>query len=130
MFINKDEIDARSKGKFAHDIGDYEFLLRFNKNLEELESSLVMENVEEEYPNIFILGLPRSGTTLINQLIFNALDVGCTNNLMARFWDAPLCGTMLSKIILGKAKSNSYTSSYAASDNIMSPHQFAYFWRK
>src|SRR5581483_9026315 len=98
MFIDKDEISAREKGKHSYNVSDYDFLTGLNKQLIPLESELLDMNVTEEFSNIFILGLPRSGTTLLSQIIFNNLDLACTNNLIARFWDAPLCGTHLSKI--------------------------------
>jgi sulfotransferase family protein len=130
MFIDKDEFLAREKGNHSYNISDYDFLSRFNKQLVPLENELMDNQVKEDFPNIFILGLPRSGTTLLSQVIFNNLDVACTNNLIARFWDTPLSGTYLSKIVLGNVKPDSYNSKYAATDSVLSPHEFAYFWRK
>ncbi|MBC7864471.1 MAG: sulfotransferase [Bacteroidia bacterium] len=130
MYIDKEEFEARSTGKHGYDLSAYDFLTNLNLQLEGLEKKLQDKDVTEEYSNIFILGLPRSGTTLISQLIFNHLDLACVNNLVARFWDAPLTGTYLSKIVLNDTKSFTYSSKYAATDSIVSPHEFAYFWRK
>lgn len=118
-------------GYFKYDhLTDGEFLLKMNKSLANLEKELLNKKLTEDYPNIFILGLPRSGTTLMSQIIFNHFDLACTNNLISRFWEAPLVGANLSRITVGKEKDSSYKSFYAKTDHITSPHEFSYFWRK
>ena len=104
------------------------FLTSLNKYLGETESSL-MQDVKEEIPNIFLLGLPRSGTTLLAQILFNNLDIACTNSFVARFFESPLTGCMLSKIILGDRKSNVYKSSYGKPVDMHAPHEFSWFWQ-
>ncbi len=115
--------------KYDHN-NDGEFLLRLNSALIGLESQLFKKDLAEDHPNLFILGLPRSGTTLLSQILFNNFNLSCTNNLMARFWEAPLTGTHLSKIIIGNAKDVSYRSDYARTEHISAPHEFSYFWRR
>jgi hypothetical protein len=128
--IPESERLLREKGKFPYNIADQDFLLDLNKSLVTLEMQLLDTKFISEHPNIFILGLPRSGTTLLSQILFNHLSIDCVNNLMARFWDAPLCGAFLSKILLNDTKSNSYVSRYATTHQITDPHEFGYFWRK
>lgn len=111
-----------------NDMDSAEFLIKLNDSLLELETELNKSLVEEKYPNIFILGLPRSGTTLLTQLIFNCFDVSCTNNLMAKYWKTPLVGAHLSKILIGDFKPNCFDSFYGKDSNISSPHEFSYFW--
>ncbi len=130
MFISKIESANRSKGIAPYKMDDYAFLTKLNKNLSDLEIELLDRDYISEKPNIFILGLPRSGTTLLSQVIFNHLDVGCTNNLIARFWDTPLIGTRLSRIVLGDSRSGQYNNLYANTEHITDPHEMAYFWRK
>lgn len=130
MFLTDSEKLKREKGIAPYNMDDYSFLTKLNENLAALEASLVDPKYISEHPNIFILGLPRSGTTLISQVLFNHLDIGCTNNLIARFWDTPLAGTKLSRIVLGDTRSGSYNSVYASTEHITDPHEFAYFWRK
>jgi ABC-type oligopeptide transport system ATPase subunit len=45
----------------------------------------------------FIVGLPRSGTTLLSQLLAYSLDAGYTTNFAARFWLAPVHGLRLGR---------------------------------
>jgi len=104
-----------------------DFLNRLNNELGRLEKELEDET-EEKYLNIFVLGLPRSGTTLLSQVIFNNLDVKCTNNLMARFWKAPLVGAYLSKLVVGNEKSTTYQSTLGTTGSVSEPHEFSWFW--
>ncbi len=111
-------------------LNDKLFLKEFNKNLLNIEQKLKIDDIDENYPNIFLLGLPRSGTTLLSQILFNNLDISCTNNLIAKFWKAPLTGCYLSKLTIGKTKSSSYHSDYGQTKDIYSPHEFSWFWHE
>ena len=125
----EDEITLRKERTYSYDIDELHFLEELNSSLHHLENKLFIESTEENHPNIWIIGLPRSATTLLSQIIFNTLDIACTNNLVARFWETPLSGCMLSKAVLGNQKTESYQSNYARTDEIYSPHEFSYFWR-
>lgn len=107
---------------------EMDFLNNLNGSLINLESQL-LKNVDEKYPNIFILGLPRAGTTLLAQMLFNNLDIQCTNNLMAKFWDTPLVGLKLSELVISREKSD-YSSTYGKTNVISDPHEFSWFWHK
>lgn len=104
------------------------FIQEFNTHLKPLNDSLFDKNVEEQLPNIYVIGLPRSGTTLLTQVLFNCLDIGCTSNFISKFWDVPLVGFQLSNEIIGDFKPNNYTSLYGKSEDLYSPHEFSFFW--
>ena len=97
-----------------------------NKALSEIGS---FPSDEEKFPTIFIFGLPRSGTTLLYQLLAQCLDVGYINNLIAKFWLAPVIGIELSKAVLGEPRHSSYSSNLGQTNEPHGPHEFAYFWR-
>lgn len=80
-------------------------------------------------PCLFIFGLPRSGTTLLYQLVTACLDVGYINKLAARFWLAPLTGVTFARSVLGRSKDTSFLSDYGKSNDLAGPHEFPYFWR-
>jgi len=105
------------------------YLLHINKLLERDETHSYMD-LEEDYPTIFVFGLPRSGTTFMTQLIAHSFDLGYINNFMARFWLAPVTGIRLSKLIYGEKAVSSFDSNYATTDDILDIHEFGYFWRK
>jgi hypothetical protein len=80
-------------------------------------------------PNLFVFGLPRSGTTLIHQVLAWGLDVGYVSNVMARFWLAPHAGAVVSQAVLGTARDGSFSSDYGKSLEPAGGHEFAYFWQ-
>lgn len=121
------EEERRKRGVVAYAEGEHEFLDALNDALLPLESTASSEH-SEVLPAIWVLGLPRSGTTLLTQLIAFCLDVGYVNNLIARFWRAPLTGARLSQIVLRDFKHISYESQYGKSTSVSIPHEFSYFW--
>ena len=75
------------------------------KNVELEDKILAMNNVLEaneshehsnvERPTLLVAGLPRSGTSLLYQCLASTLDIGYVNNIIARFWKAPVYGIHL-----------------------------------
>ena len=113
--------------KFAKDQEFESYLSLLNTSLCEIEQTLY-KDLEEKYPTIHIIGSARSGTTLLNQIIFTYLKVGYINNLIAAFWKAPLFGIQLSKRLLGQAYQSSFTSFFGRTGSVYEPHEFTYFW--
>ncbi len=78
-------------------------------------------------PVMFICGAPRSGTTLLYQLLAYVGEVGYVNNLVARFYANPPLGAWLSeqaqidRVFLPKSV---YGRTFGAS----APHEFGRFW--
>lgn len=105
-----------------------DFLLRMNLLLQEEESN-VYKDYQIKHPFLFVFGVPRSGTTLISQLLAYSLESGYINNIAARFWLAPIHGIRVSKTILGNTKLKGFQSDYARTTNISDIHEFGYFWR-
>lgn len=88
------------------------------------------ELIGKTYPSIFIIGAPRSGTTLLNQLMVNHLEMGYVSNLMAAFWSTPVLGACISeKLISEHDLKYSDTSHYGRTEGIAQPHEFGMFWR-
>jgi len=108
-------------------MNDIEFLAKLNTSLAPLNTEL-SSNYSDRFLNIFVLGLPRSGTTLLTQLVYSCLNVECTNNLMAKFWNAPLVAARLSKLLLTKGASN-YSSDMGTTELLTDPHEFSWFWQ-
>lgn len=85
----------------------------------------------ETLPLIYIVGAPRSGTTLLSQVLSRALPVGYVNNLIARFWSRPAAGIRLSRMLLpdGGREYITFDSRHGVSAGIGGPHEFGQFWR-
>jgi len=124
----KNENKLRSK-EFAKNLTEEDFLFKMNSELKTFEKK-ISNNIESKIPNIYILGLPRSGTTLIYQVIANCVDVYWPTNLMARFWEAPVTGMKLSKILNLYNKKINYKSKFGVTEGVNGPHEFGYFWMK
>ena len=124
--FNREENERRVKAHYK-DPTDESFLLELNNRLSELEERWGQDNCES-FPSLFIFGLPRSGTTLLYQLVAYCFDIGYVNNLMARFWKTPVTGIKFSNIVLGSEKRTSFTSYVGQTQYLAEPHEFGYFW--
>ncbi len=102
-------------------------LSKINDHLLTLESEF--PNEKNRFSSIFIVGVPRSGTTLITQILAACTDVGYVNNLMARFWKVPAVGATLSNEIIKRRVFTGY-SNYGQTGLIEEPHEFGAFWRR
>lgn len=111
---------------------------RKNQRFEEVITSLndqlaksqnqILDDVHEDFPTVHILGAPRSGTTLVSQLIPSFLPFGHINNLIAAFWKAPVYGVELSNKLLGNNYKSNFQSDFGRTSGINEPHEFGYFW--
>lgn len=105
-----------------------DFLKGFNRTLYEKEK----EEYEEhpvQHPFIFVVGAPRSGTTLLTQALAHSLDLSYIDNLAARFFLAPLHGMRFSKAVFGTERRTDHRSNYASTQELSDIHEFGYFWR-
>ncbi|HAA51415.1 MAG TPA: hypothetical protein DCE43_16980 [Planctomycetaceae bacterium] len=84
----------------------------------------------ELFPTLHVVGPPRSGTTLLMQLLTAHLEVGYINNLIAAFWRAPLYGIRLSRKLCPQPADTRFVSRYGRTDAITEPHEFGYFWKE
>lgn len=117
------------KAEYHKDPAEESFLNRFNNSLQSLEKRLYSD-AEVNYPFIFSFGPPRSGTTLITQLIAHCLDLGYISNFIARFWKAPVCGIRLSNQFFEDKSYSSFRSNYGSTEDLLDVHEFGYFWRE
>lgn len=115
--------------KYRKSAEEESFLEGINRVLEEKENKEYRES-DIEFPLIFVIGLPRSGTTLLTQIIAHGLKIGYINNITARFWGAPLHGLKLSDTLIGKDQVPQFKSEYGATESLSDIHEFGYFWRK
>lgn len=118
----------KRQGTYIKNQNDENFLENFNSILYEQEQS-EYQDIPIRYPLIFVIGLPRSGTTLMTQLIAHSFKTGYINNFVARFYKAPVYGIRLSRILFGEADGISFRSDYARTAGMTDLHEFGYFWR-
>jgi len=123
-----DRIEPEVTGKYKKDPVQEEFLARLNSILEPFQEEDYQKDLPELYPTIHVVGVPRSGTTLVTQLLAAHTDLGYINNLIAAFWKAPVYGIRLSKHLVDSQRTSSYQSEFGRTKGINEPHEFGYFW--
>lgn len=119
---NKDRVPDFRKNQ-----GEEDFLLALNNSLRDFEISQSFN--KSRFPWIFVLGLPRSGTTLLMQTLATAFDFCMVNNFMARYYEAPVTGAQLSKILFGNNRFVSdFKSNHGKTKLLRDAHEWSYFW--
>lgn len=88
------------------------------------------QDMPSAFRHFHVLGPPRSGTTLLMQVLAAGTDLRYINNLVARFWSAPEVGLALSRQVLGDNVSLGFSSRYGRTSHPSSPHEFSYYWRR
>ncbi|MFP3860588.1 MAG: sulfotransferase [Bacteroidales bacterium] len=122
------DLNKFRKSAYKKDEKQENFLEDFNKYLLDKEIK-EYDDFPIKHPFLFVIGAPRSGTTLLTQLIANTFDISYINNLSARFFLAPLHGIRFSKTVLGETRKSSFHSDYARTQGLNEIHEFGYFWR-
>lgn len=106
-----------------------EIVSRYNQLLGHIED-IFRGGEESPHPVVFIVGAPRSGTTLLYQVLAHSLEVGYINNFIARFWMAPAIGTYLSEKVFKIPPNDGFNSLLGRTDEINGVHEFGYFWMR
>src|SRR5680860_357251 len=122
---NQAPAQRRNRAKGQELMND-DWLERMNQALRPTEMNHCIAGRRKH--DVFVVGVPRSGTTLATQLLASFAEVGYINNLIARFWSAPATGALLSKS-LGIEPSFSGHSDYGRTHRVDEPHEFGRFWR-
>ena len=117
------------KGEFKKE-ANYELVLESLNNSLAVAQEEFLDTEIENKVNIHIIGVPRSGTTLINQYLSSYMNVGYINNFIATFWRAPIFGIEIAKKTLKLDYLSNFESKFGRTDNIMEPHEFGYFWNE
>jgi hypothetical protein len=119
--------DPDFEGPYAKDPADEDLLRQLNAALAPVEESAYLD-VDEEHPTLHVVGVPRSGTTLLHQVLAAGLEIGYVDNLTAAFWRAPVFGLRLARKLGVRDSGPSFDSSFGRTRGVGEPHEFGYFW--
>lgn len=124
----------RRKEQYRKNLTHECFISDLNDHLTGLEHDL-LEKCETNSPThnvLFIVGAPRSGTTLLSQLLSATGCFAYITNIAARFWGAPAVGLMFQSLMEQyRLQSNELLleSTHGVTHEPFSPHEFGYFWK-
>ena len=109
-----------------------DLLNNLNEKIKELEFNEISSFNEISEPILFIVAPPRSGTTLIYQLLSLCYDVFYPTNLLAKFYTSPF---VLSKVLkdldlFSSRNHNQFKSNLGNTDGLSEPHEWGWFWEK
>lgn len=135
MDIEKNKTNAYKKNQ------KLEYLL---SELNSLLGSIAIKNKpltkNTKYPILFIVGTPRSGTTILTQWLASLDIFAYPTNFMSRFHKLPYIGSLIQEMIFNKEyqyknelnieiSSTNFSSDIGKTTGALEPHEFWYFWR-
>ena len=100
---------------------------KFRTCLGIIEKIILLKRFESSQPQLFILGLPRSGTTIVYQYIVHRLKVAYFTNGVGRYSLSPCLVTFFQNRIYGKYKSD-FKSNYGKVAGPIAPREAGGFW--
>jgi len=100
------------------------------KILAPLETFLIKKYTTEKikYPPVFIIGAPRTGSTILYEYITNYLDVTYINNFICKFYSLLYLGSVVSKIVFQDKQHNRFDSEQGRTQGLNSPSECGEFW--
>ena len=94
-----------------------------------LELFLQARGSHRKPPPVFIIGPPRSGTSLLYELLVTRYHFAYISNLAHRFYLTPLAASWLGRSIIGKWHGN-FTSRYGHIAGWGAPNEGGWVWRR
>ena len=116
--------DNRLRVSAQRDLGPDVGRYAFNRVLSLLERGLVRQHRTPGAPIVFIVGVPRTGTTLLHQLMVRHMDVSYISNAVARYWLAPLWAMKHART----KDEIELRSDLGRTEGDAAPHEFGWFW--
>lgn len=92
--------------------------------LNSIENKLISKGYEYAHQSIFIVGGPRTGTTLLSQLLINYFDLSYFTNLQSFFYKSPAVISLLSKPFMNVLSSEiELKSTYGYVNGLFAPSE-------
>lgn len=137
---------------FLENMRNRSSMFKRNDDLDHLlaELSLLLSPVESEVekrfdspllPPLFLIGNPRSGTTLFMQFLSTTKQFAIPTNLLSRFYYAPYIGSKIQQLLTDSRfnykneledliECVNFTSSLGKTAGTLAPSEFNHFWRR
>lgn len=92
------------------------------------ERACVLRNSRFEYPPVFILGVPRSGTTLLSQALLARFRFAYLSNLHCRWYGGVLAADRLFTWLRKGDNAWTYQSRFGTTEGLTGPSECGEFW--
>lgn len=116
-------------GKYKLDQEKERKLYMMNDLLKDFEDKIEIDGRESLIPPTFIVGAPRTGTTLMYQILAKTGLFDYINNFNAKFWKAPKVGFLLDKFLdITDYKDIKFKSDFGRTGGLSNVHHFSRFW--
>jgi hypothetical protein len=117
-------------GRYRKDPQQEKRLLALNLLLEPLQERLEALLSAPLKTVLFIIGPPRSGSTLLSQVLAATDRFAYITNFVARFWLAPAIGAQIESALGMRSErpDDPFGSEFGVTKGWTSPHEFGYFW--
>jgi hypothetical protein len=120
-----------------------DLLKELNELLEGSQEEIRKRYTKPALPPVFIVGCPRSGTTLFLQLMAYSGGFSYPSNFISRFYRAPYIGALIQKMLVDPqydfnaemgdmniTPDNWFCSHLGKTTGFLAPNEFWYFWRR
>ncbi len=94
-----------------------------------LDRSILDRDIECRWPPVFIIGAPRSGTTLLYQILFNSYRFSCFPNIANLFYMCPVTATHVG-LKMFKNHNTNFVSRFGFEKGIMAPSEGGNIWNR
>lgn len=99
--------------------------------MQPLELPYIIENADEfltQFPPIFVVGAPRSGTTVLYQLLCKHFNLRYIPNFVSMWYRLPIVASHLFEIFYKDEFEIQLSSSFGVTRKLSGPSEFAEFW--
>lgn len=94
-----------------------------------IETGILQFIPAKSIPTIWIIGPPRSGTTLLYQVLVKRYKVAYISNFAVLFYKAPIFATWVANLLFSRQEAvKKFKSNYGKTTNWLGPHEAGPFW--